>query len=120
MQTEVKVIRADRVEAIQSSPGCYRRGIFEKDTDSSLLIEVIFEAGKRCGMHKHSVEECFFVLRGHGKAIINGKEYELDPDMCLYCPAEAPHAFINTRDCESLVMLATFSKHKDEFESTAV
>jgi len=75
-----------------------------------------FEAGKRSGMHKHSVEECFFILRGRGKAMINGNEYELDPDMCIHCPAETPHDFINTSDCESLVLLATFSKN--EFETT--
>ena len=80
------------------------------------MVEVIFEAGKRSGMHKHSVEECFFILRGCGKAMINGNEYELEPDMCIYCPAETPHDFINTSNCESLVLFTTFSKN--EFETT--
>lgn len=67
-----------------------------------------FRRGKRSGMHKHSVEECFFILRGRGKAMINGNEYELEPDICLYCPTGTPHDFINTSNCESLVLLANF------------
>jgi len=119
MKKEVKVIRADKVEAIQPlKPGCHERWIFDKNTptDNAVMVQAIFEPGKSSGLHRHSVEECFFVLRGRGKAIINGKEYELEPDTCIYCPAETPHNFINTSTCESLVLLATFSKN--EFKTT--
>jgi len=116
---EVKVIRADRVEAVQPlKPGCHERWVFDKNTptDSVAMVVAVFEPQRSSGMHRHSVEECFYILRGRGRAEIGGREYDLEPDLCIYAPTGTPHNFINTSTCESLVLVATFSKN--QFETT--
>lgn len=80
-----------------------------RPTESLAVVVTVFEPGNGSGLHKHDVEEAFFILRGRGKAVVGDKEYELEPDTLLYAPANVPHDFQNTGD-ESLTLLATFSK----------
>ena len=114
IKSKVKVIRSDKVESIQPlETGCHERWIFDKNTptENSAMAMAIIEPGKRSGMHKHSVEECYYIIRGRGNAIIGEKKIELEPDLCMYAPAETPHNFINMSTCESLIILVFFSKN---------
>ncbi len=117
MGKKVKVVRSDQIEAIQPlKPGCHEKWIFSNKTptDNLTFMAAIIEPGKSSGLHVHDVEECFYVLRGRGKALIDGEEHKLEPDLCIYCPPRTPHNFINVSTCESLSLLAVLSKTKFE------
>ncbi|MEM2904951.1 MAG: cupin domain-containing protein [Candidatus Bathyarchaeia archaeon] len=119
MAMEVKILKAYEVPSVQPlKPGCHERWLFDAKTptENGAMVMAVFEPGKESGLHQHGEEEFFFILRGRGKAQIAGRTYELEPDVCIYVPAETPHNFINTSNCESLTLLAFFSKN--QFQTT--
>ena len=115
---KIEVLKVKDIKATQAShmdTGAYDKYLLGNvhlgghPTESLAVVVSVFEPSKGSGMHKHDVEEAFFILRGRGKAIISDKEYQLEPDTLLYAPANVQHDFTNTGD-ESLVLLAAFSK----------
>lgn len=51
-------------------------------------------------VHSHDAEHGFFILRGHGRFMIAGEEFEAGPDDAVYVPANAPHLVSNPGDEE--------------------
>ena len=52
-----------------------------------------FPAGSKAEMDVHpDSEHAFFVLSGKGKWVVEGEEYELEPEMFLWMPKGAKHA----------------------------
>jgi len=46
--------------------------------------------------HSHDeAEEVMYILRGRGKAIIDGVEYELKENSSMYCPPKRMHQIVN-------------------------
>ncbi|WP_050596450.1 cupin domain-containing protein [Mesorhizobium ciceri] len=43
-------------------------------------------------------EETVYVIEGHGRAVIDGKEYPLEPDSVVFLPKNVRHMFINDGD----------------------
>ena len=41
--------------------------------------------------HSHTVEHCWYILSGHGKMYMEGKVYEMHPEMAIFAPATVPH-----------------------------
>jgi len=52
--------------------------------------------GASIGLHRHETSsEIMFFIAGTGKAIIDGVEERVAPDMCHYCPKGCEHTLIN-------------------------
>jgi mannose-6-phosphate isomerase-like protein (cupin superfamily) len=61
-------------------------------------------------MEVHEDHDQFFRIEGGtGKAIINGKDYELKDGIGLIIPAGASHQIINTSDKEPLKLYSIYS-----------
>ncbi len=43
-------------------------------------------------------EEAVYVIEGHGRAVIDGKEFPLAPDTAIFLPKNVRHMFINDGD----------------------
>lgn len=66
--------------------------------------------GSRCGVSfytreeydeakSHDDQEGFFVLEGHGKALIGGEEIPMEPGISFMVPAHTPHTMKKDKDC---------------------
>jgi quercetin dioxygenase-like cupin family protein len=54
---------------------------------------VALEPGGHVGMHLHSTEQSFYILRGHPEVTLEGRTYRLGPNDCGFIPVGAPHAW---------------------------
>ncbi len=66
--------------------------------------------GSRCGVSfytmdeynkggSHDDQEGFFVLEGHGTALIGEEEIPMEPGTCFMVPAHVYHAMKKDKDC---------------------
>lgn len=66
--------------------------------------------GSKCGVsyytreeydtaRSHEDQEGFFVLEGHGKALIGGEEISLEPGVSFMVPAQVKHTVKKDRNC---------------------
>lgn len=66
--------------------------------------------GSKCGVsyytreeydtaRSHEDQEGFFVLEGHGKALIGDEEISLEPGVSFMVPAQVKHAVKKDRNC---------------------
>lgn len=85
-----------------------------KSADASLTYCVeIFEAGAKTPSHRHNCAvEMFFVLKGHGEAVCDGKVVPLKAGDSILMPASGTHEIINTGD-ERLYMLCIMVPNED-------
>lgn len=59
----------------------------------------ITEVGSMIPDHRHETEqECMFLISGRAKFIIEGVEYDLEPETAFYAPPGMTHRVINTGD----------------------
>lgn len=66
------------------------------DGVSFTLVVEIFEPGGRTPPNTHSAaEECFFVLRGTGKAIADGREMPIGAGDCFVLRPGTEHVVVN-------------------------
>jgi mannose-6-phosphate isomerase-like protein (cupin superfamily) len=66
------------------------------DGVSFTLVVEIFEPGGRTPPNTHSAaEECFFVLRGSGKAYADGREMPVGPGDCFVLRPGTEHVVVN-------------------------
>jgi mannose-6-phosphate isomerase-like protein (cupin superfamily) len=66
------------------------------DGVSFTLVVEIFEPGGRTPPNTHSAaEECFFVLRGTGKAHAGGQEMPIGPGDCFVLRPGTEHVVVN-------------------------
>jgi len=56
----------------------------------SLLLNTMNAAAKG-KEHKHDVEHCWYILSGRGTMYIEGKSFEIGPEMAVFAPANALH-----------------------------
>ena len=61
-------------------------------------VEAEIPVGKRSGAHRHLYDEYNYVISGHGKAIIDDKEYEFTQGDVLAIPVFAWHQYFNSGD----------------------
>lgn len=48
----------------------------------------------------HDDQEGFFVIEGHGKALVGDTEIIMEPGVCFMVPAHTGHATKKDKDCE--------------------
>jgi quercetin dioxygenase-like cupin family protein len=63
------------------------------------------DPGGWVGMHLHSTEQSFYVLRGHPQVTLDGRTYRLSPHECGFIPVGVPHAWRASDDGEEPLWL---------------
>lgn len=64
-----------------------------------------YAPGTLATAHSHEdAENVFYVLQGHGIAILDGDRVPFEPGMAVFIPAKVEHAIHNTGD-ENLLMI---------------
>lgn len=84
-------------------------------TDNLALLVATIPPGTNDGLHKHSVEEAIYVIRGRGNTRISETEYALQPGTFVYFGPGIPHVSTNTGQ-EPLEILVAFGA--SEYETT--
>ncbi len=74
-----------------------------------------WEVGGATPMHVHATEEIFIFLKGKGRAIIGGEEFEFEAPCTIICPANVPHQLFNAGDepTDSILVMGVGSKIRD-------
>jgi quercetin dioxygenase-like cupin family protein len=66
----------------------------------------LMKPGDEVPIHRHSYEEAYFVVRGHGTMSLDGYTIELVPDLTVYIPPNRYHGQKNTSDDELVILCA--------------
>ena len=75
----------------------------------SQLVVMSLLPGEEIPRETHpSVDQFFRIEQGNGKAIINGEEYTLAPEIALIVPAGSEHTIINSGE-ESMKLYTVYS-----------
>ena len=118
----------------------YVINIEEKSLENDFFREVLFTAprvqlvvmslapGEDIGLETHTdVDQFIRVEAGKGKALLNGKEHDLEDGSAVVIPAGTQHNIINTSQQESLKLYTIYSPpehpdgtvHKNKAEALA-
>ncbi len=82
----------ERVMFAEKSWGSYR--VIDAE-DESLTIKVTLNEGHKMYYHSHERrDESWNVIAGHGKVVLDGKEWEVGPGDAVKIPAGAKHTII--------------------------
>ena len=111
-----KIIKVDEALKVAYTPGgkAHRVMLVTEETTGAKEVNMIMpvsppDVPPRRGSHYHRKRESiFFILQGKAKAIIEGKEYDIEPNTVIYIPPGEKHAFRNTGNTE-LRMLECFT-----------
>ena len=94
MEKKFVVALKDAVTGVlHGRAGTFRVLIDEESSGAkhfSLLVNTM-NAGVKGSEHKHDVEHCWYILSGRGTMYINGKPFEISPEMAVYAPANVMH-----------------------------
>jgi quercetin dioxygenase-like cupin family protein len=108
--------RVQKADAIELAPqpalgdrakGLRRATLMGRDLGSvhTGFALVTLDPGGWVGMHVHSTEQSFYVLRGHPQVTLDGRTYRLGPDDCGFIPVGVPHAWRADDDGEAPLFL---------------
>jgi mannose-6-phosphate isomerase-like protein (cupin superfamily) len=92
----------------------YRKVLYTAKHSQIVLMSL--KPGEEISIEVHSENDQFFrIEKGHGKAIIDGNEYELEDGVAILVPAGAQHNIINTSETEELKLYTIYCPphHKD-------
>ena len=81
----------------------------------SQLVVMSIPAGEDIGSEVHKgTDQILFVVDGEGRAIVNGKSFEVEKNDAVFVPAGAEHNVINDGD-EDLKLFTVYSppEHAD-------
>jgi quercetin dioxygenase-like cupin family protein len=73
----------------------------------SALAYCSMTPGGHVGVHLHSTEQSFYVLRGTPEVIVDGRAYRLGANDCGFLPVGVPHAWRNPGDEDTVWLEAT-------------
>src|SRR5512135_2745953 len=94
----------------------------------SQLVVMSIAPGEDIGMETHNnVDQFFRIEVGIGRAVLNGKEYNLEDGSAVVVPAGTEHNIINSSKSEPLKLYTIYSPpnhphgtiHKDKAEALA-
>lgn len=94
----------------------------------SQLVVMSIEPGEDIGMETHGkVDQFIRVEAGKGKAILNGKEHDLEDGSAVVIPAGTEHNIVNSSKSEPLKLYTVYSPpnhphgtvHKNKAEADA-
>ncbi len=96
MEKKCVVALKDAVAGVlHGGAGTFRILIDEESSGAknfSLLVNTM-NAGVQGSEHKHDEEHCFYILSGRGTMYIDGKPFEVGPEMAVYAPPNVMHKF---------------------------
>ena len=93
---------------------------------NSQLVVMSLAPGEDIGMEVHSdVDQFIRIESGSAKAILNGKEYEMEDDFAVVIPAGTEHNIVNTSDTVQLKLYTIYTPpehpegtiHKNKLEA---
>lgn len=82
----------------------------------SQLVVMALMPGEDIGKEVHpDIDQFIRIESGTGKAVLDGKEYNLEDDFAIVIPAGMEHNVINTSDTEELKLYSIYSppEHKE-------
>lgn len=74
----------------------FRKVIFTGNNAQLVLMSL--NSQEDIGEEVHDLDQILFFVEGMGKAVLDGVEYEIQPDKVFYVPKGTRHNFINTGD----------------------
>ncbi len=82
---------------------------------NSQLVVMSLQPKEEIGSEVHSLDQFIRVERGQGKAVFNGKEYELKNGFAVVVPSGTEHNIINTSDTDKMKLYTVYSppNHRD-------
>lgn len=82
---------------------------------NSQLVVMSLKPMEDIGMETHQLDQFIRMEKGTGKAVLNGKEYELTDGFAVVIPAGTEHNIINTSETEEMKLYTVYSppNHKD-------
>ncbi|NLG96918.1 MAG: cupin domain-containing protein [Chloroflexi bacterium] len=83
---------------------------------NSQLVVMALKPGEDIGMETHDdVDQFIRVEAGQGKAVLDGKEYQLEDGSAIVIPAGTQHNVINTSQTSSLKLYTIYTppEHPD-------
>ena len=94
MEKQLIVALKDAVTGVlHGGVGTFRILIDEQRSGAknfSLLVNTS-KAGAKGAAHTHDVEHCWYILSGKGTMYLDGKAYEIGPEMAVFTPAQVLH-----------------------------
>lgn len=63
---------------------------------NSQLVVMSINPGEEIGEEVHTLDQFLRIEAGKGKAVLDGKEHEIEDDWAVVVPAGMKHNFINT------------------------
>lgn len=83
-------------------------------TEKSQLVVMSLLPGEDIGGEVHEVDQFIRIEKGEGKAVLDGKEYEIEEDFAIVIPAGTKHNIINESDGQmKLYTIYTPPQHED-------
>lgn len=80
------------------------------DNKDLRVLTLRLESGASIGSHTHEADsETMYVVKGRGKVIYDGKEWEIREGNCHFCKKGHTHAVINDGE-EELVIFAQINR----------
>ena len=76
--------------------GLFRKVLFTGK--SSQLVLMSLAPGEDIGEEVHEVDQLLFIVEGEGKAVLDGREQEVEDGMVVCVPAGTRHNVVNTDD----------------------
>jgi mannose-6-phosphate isomerase-like protein (cupin superfamily) len=77
---------------------------------NSQLVVMSLKPGEDIGMEVHKdIDQFIRVEEGHGKAIMDGKEFKLEAGSAVVVPAGSKHNIVNTSKTDSMKLYTVYS-----------
>lgn len=95
------VIRAsDRPMAAGDIEGLRARTLLDPEAGAAAVTlgELILDPGAELPLHRHRVEEAFFIIEGQGTLLLGEETVPIGAGDALLAPAGAAHGFRNDSD----------------------
>ena len=80
----------------------------------SQLVVMSLKPGEDIGAEVHGLDQFIRIEQGKGKAVLDGKEYEVEDDFAMVIPAGTEHNVINTSETEVMKLYSIYTppEHK--------
>lgn len=82
----------------------------------SQLVVMSLKPLEEIGMEVHELDQFIRIEAGHGKAILDGVEHDIEDDWAVVIPAGTDHNIVNTSDSEPLKLYTIYSPPEHRFD----
>jgi len=91
----------------------FRQVLYTAKFSQLVLMKLL--VGEDIGEEVHTLDQFLRIESGHGKAVLNGVDYNLEDGSCVVVPAGVKHNIINTSTTEPLKLYTVYSppEHQD-------